>query len=73
MIDDPKFDLFSGESDKDAVWMEAVSGLSNARERMEALAQQVPGKYFLFSSSSRSILAKIDTSQRRTNVLRARA
>ena len=55
------FDIFSGESDKDAVWIDSVDGLSKAREHLEEIAAKKPGKYFLFSSSSSSILLRIET------------
>ena len=58
---EPLFDVFSGTSEKDAVWRECVEGLSNARRRMEQMAASVPGAYFLYSPLSHSILAKIDT------------
>jgi hypothetical protein len=60
---EPIFDIFSGTSDKDAVWLESVPGLSTARERMERIATVSPGAYFLYNSSSRSILARSDTSK----------
>jgi hypothetical protein len=37
-----------GASDKDPVWLEAVEGLSAAGERMEEIAAERPGEYFLF-------------------------
>lgn len=55
------------------MWIEAVPGLARARERMEELAAQAPGKYFVFSMLSHGVLASIDTSmnfirtERRTN------
>lgn len=58
---EPFFDIFKGPSEKNAVWIEAVEGLSNARERMEQIAAENPGEYFLFSTSSHSILARIET------------
>jgi hypothetical protein len=63
MVSEPRFDIFSGSPDNDAMWIEAVSGLSQARERMEQLARQIPGRYFLFSIHSRSLLARIDTTK----------
>ena len=68
MFPEARFDIFSGSPDKDAMWIEAVSGLAKARERMEELAQQVPGRYFVFATHSRSLLAKIDTTK---NFIRA--
>jgi hypothetical protein len=58
---EPLFDVFSGASEKDAVFRVSVEGLSNARRRMEQMAANVPGAYFLYSPLSHSILAKIDT------------
>ena len=46
---EPSFDIFAGDHDKDSIWIEAVAGLSKARERMEQIAKEKPGKYFLFS------------------------
>jgi hypothetical protein len=46
---------------EDAVWIEAVEGLSNARERMQAIAGATPGRYFVFSSRDRSIPASTET------------
>ena len=65
---EPRFDIFSGSPDNDAMWIEAVCGLAAARERMEELALQIPGRYFLFSIHSRTLLAKIDTTK---NFIRA--
>lgn len=61
MDQEPRFDIFSGTTDKDAIWIEAVPGLANARKRMEELAIEAPGKYFVFSVSSRAVLAQTDT------------
>jgi hypothetical protein len=55
------FDIFSGESGKDAVWIEAVEGMSNAQRRMEQIAAQKPGKYFLFSVNNGSVLTCLET------------
>ena len=60
---EPYFDVFSGSPGGDAVWIEVVSGFAAARNRMEELARDIPGKYFLFSTRSQSILAKIDTTK----------
>jgi len=57
----PLFDIFSGVPDKNAVWIETVAGLSNARARMEAIAAQEPGHYFVFSPRDHTILAKTET------------
>ena len=59
---EPRFDIFRGiPFEKDAIWVETVEGLANARERMEKLAAEKPGRYFVFAPLSRSILALADT------------
>jgi len=55
------FDIFAGSSDADALWVEAVEGLSNARERMEQIAAEKPGRYFVFCSRDHTILAQVET------------
>ncbi len=45
-MSEPTFDIFSGNSDKDASWLESIEGLSKARERMESLAEIRPGHIF---------------------------
>jgi hypothetical protein len=61
MIKEPSFDIFSGIDDKNAMWVACVEGLASAREKMEQIAAEKPGPYFIFSLHSRSILAKIET------------
>ena len=51
---EPCFDIFSGAPDKTPVWIETVYGLSNARERMAAIAARKPGAYFVFSIVSQA-------------------
>ena len=63
MNSQPRFGIFSGTFDGDAIWIEAVSGFDSARERMQQLAIQRPGEYFLFSIHGRGIRASIDTSK----------
>lgn len=61
---EPKFEIFAGTPGKH-VWIEAVCGLSNARQRMEEISKQMPGRYFIFSIVSRTILAQIETFEKR--------
>lgn len=60
-MSEPIFDIFRGSTDKDAMWLEAVPGLASARQRMEEIAKDAPGPYFVFAPQSHSILARIDT------------
>jgi hypothetical protein len=57
----PKFDIFSGVPDRDASWVCAVRGLANAKERMDEIAAEKPGRYFIFYPPDRSILAQTET------------
>lgn len=57
----PKFDIFSGAPDRNAAWVCAVRGLANAKERMDEIAAERPGRYFLFYAPDRSILAQTET------------
>lgn len=50
------FDIFRGLPDRNAVWVETVEGLSDARGRMEEIAITTSGTYFLFSRIDHSIL-----------------
>jgi len=56
-----RFDIFSGQIDKNALWIETVEGLSRARERMEQIAAEKPGQYFIFSPLSHAVLAQVET------------
>jgi hypothetical protein len=55
------FDIFSGAPEEDGLWVEAIEGFSNARQRMGQIAAEKPGKYFLFSNSSQSFPERMET------------
>lgn len=46
-MQEPTFDIFSGMPDKNSKWSESVSGLTNARKRMEELVADNPGHCFI--------------------------
>jgi hypothetical protein len=56
----PKLDIFSGQPKKNAIWIETVVGMAEAVARMEQLAVEKPGPYFLYSSSSNSVVMQIE-------------
>ena len=59
----PTFDIFAGTPGSlNVLWKEAVPGLGAASERMQQLAAEDPGPYFVFCISSRQVLAVVDTS-----------
>src|SRR5262249_14439773 len=59
-IEDDNFDIFSGTSDRDAVWLEVVSGLEAARKRVHEISGAGPGDYFLFHAGTHAII-RIDS------------
>ena len=54
------FDIFSG-TQKNAAWIETVEGLSAARERLQQIAREKPGQYFIFSALTRISVCEIET------------
>jgi hypothetical protein len=60
---EPTFDIFSGTPDRDAVWLECVDGLSEARQRLDYIGTVRPGAYFLYDHASRSVIAKSGTTK----------
>jgi hypothetical protein len=71
-MNQPIFDIFAGTYDK-AVWIEAVEGLSNARERMEQIGKEKPGRYFLFSCPDHLVLARIETFEKHGDANKSKA
>ncbi|HKV46975.1 MAG TPA: hypothetical protein VJN69_02705 [Candidatus Acidoferrales bacterium] len=57
----PKFDIFIGAPDRDALWVCTVRGLANAKERMDQIAAERPGRYFIFYTPERKVLSQIET------------
>jgi hypothetical protein len=51
------YDIFSGTSENDAVWLEDVVGMERAVERMQAIAAAKPGNYFVFHTQTQAIIA----------------
>ena len=45
----PKFDIFKRLRDGTSLWILAVEGLEEARNRMNRLAVVVPGDYLIYS------------------------
>ncbi len=60
-MNEETFDIFAGAPEENASWVEAIQGLSSAHQRMGQIAAGKPGKYFLLSCDSQSILTKIET------------
>jgi hypothetical protein len=58
-----RFDLFKENVDKAVFCVEVVEGLPDARARMEQLAINEPGAYFVFNPRESAIVAYINTSK----------
>ena len=56
------YDIFSGSPEKEPLWLESVSGLAPASQRMNELARTTPGAYFVFCVHTKEVLEAIDTS-----------
>jgi hypothetical protein len=55
------YDLFSGFNQQDAMWMESIHGLESAKFRMEQVATENPGAYFLFDLTTSTTVGKTNT------------
>jgi hypothetical protein len=57
-----EFDIFRGAfGSTDVLWTEAVEGLAVAKQRMDEIARERPGRYFVFYSHTRTVLASTNT------------
>lgn len=61
-MQEPAFDILSGTPLK-ARWLESVAGFASARKRMNELAAQTPGQYFIFNAWNSYIIEQVDTRQ----------
>jgi hypothetical protein len=64
----PRFDIFSGVPARNAMWIETADAFNAAQRRMKALAEKKPGPYFVYSSDSKEVVAKLDTTATSSNV-----
>ena len=55
------FDIFEGEAGPEAVWIASAEGMQNAKVTMVRIASKRPGKYFVWESYSKQVLAIADT------------
>ena len=52
-----KFDIFLRQPDGHPIWVKAVETLDEARRQIVALAEAVPGDYFIFNAMSGQVIA----------------
>ncbi len=57
-----ELDIFSGTLHEQPVWLESVTGLPAASQRMMERAARQPGPYFIYDAESRNVLVRVDTS-----------
>jgi len=58
----PMYHIFSGLfPETDVSWLESVVGFYAAHERMQRIAAQKPGAYFIYSTNIHAVLATIDS------------
>jgi hypothetical protein len=62
-----RFDIFSGKVDHKPVWLETVEGLECARDRMARRAVEKPGFYFIYDSSTQTVLAEVSPTASRAD------
>jgi hypothetical protein len=55
------FDILSGVTGRDALWLEAIEGFDAARRRMSELAAAKPGPFFIFHTRTAAVVATADT------------
>lgn len=70
MIDasDPfQYDIFSGSPESGSLWIERVQGRDAAVERMQVIAAETPGRFFVFGGRERQVVANADTRTPKTN------
>lgn len=60
----PSFDIFMGESDLDAMCVETVQGLAAAVDRMDTIALEVPGLYFVLDKHNLNVVARANSKHR---------
>jgi len=55
----PHLDILKRQSDGGFVWIEAVSNVQMAEERLSQLVETNPGEYFVFDQRTQQIVAKV--------------
>ena len=58
------FDIFAGVFEQNPMWLEAVQGLDHAKTRMEQIASQKPGNYFVFCSATHAVVASLESGKK---------
>jgi hypothetical protein len=62
-LKEPLFVIFSDLNEGRVVWLEPVEGLANAQRRMQQIAAEKPGAYFVYDAQTASTVAKTNTAK----------
>jgi hypothetical protein len=55
----PKFDIFKQLRDGTSLWIAAIEGLEEARNRINRLAIVVPGNYLIYSEEKGRVIESV--------------
>jgi hypothetical protein len=55
------FDIVSGSVDRGIFWIDSIEGLDAAKQRVDMIAADRPGKYFVFDVHENLVLYSVDT------------
>jgi hypothetical protein len=69
----PRFDIYTIYTEvpaRNAKWIETADAFNAAQRRMKALAEEKSGRYFIFSSEAKKVIAWLDTTAPSSNVHR---
>jgi hypothetical protein len=62
-LKEPLFVIFSDLHEGQVAWLEPVEGLANAQRRMQQIAAEKPGAYFVYDAQTASTVAKTNTAK----------
>jgi hypothetical protein len=54
------FEIFREHSKEDILWLEGMPSLADAMKRMEKIAAQTPGAYFIYCTSLSEVVGCVD-------------
>lgn len=60
MTNESRYDIFLVDEDGEDVWQLSVESLWSAKKKMEELARNKPGKYFVLSVAEDRVVARFD-------------
>jgi hypothetical protein len=58
---DIQYDLFAVDPDNCSLWLETITGLDNAEQRMKERAAEKPGDYFIYDTHKGVLVSVLHT------------